>query len=148
MTAELFEVRLRFKKLVPETPEEIGEEIKKILVEHKYQIVGRIAHNHIRIRIIEENRHFWSPQLSLNLEETGKGTEVRGLYGPKPDIWLRYMFVCFFLGCVTLGISVVGFSRYNIGLSSFILWLIPFIVGVYLYCGPQVELEKIRETRD
>ncbi len=148
MTAELFEVRLRFKKLVPETPEEIGEEIKKILVEHKYQIVGRIAHNHIRFRIIEENRHFWSPQLSLNLEETGKGTEVRGLYGPKPDIWLRYMFVYFFLGCVTLGISVVGFSKYNIGLSSFILWLIPFIVGVYLYCGPQVELEKIRETRD
>lgn len=129
MAIELFEVRLRFKKLVPETPEEIRNEVKKILVEHKDKVVGRVAYNHIRIRIVEENRHFWSPQLSLNLEETGEGTEVRGLYGPKPDIWLGYMFVYFFLGCVILGVSIVGFSRYNLGLSSYILWLIPFIAG-------------------
>lgn len=129
MTTELFEVRLRFKKLVPETPEQIGEEVKKILVEHKEEIVGRVTHNHIRIRIVEKNRHFWSPQLSLNLEETGEGTEVRGLYGPKPDIWLGYMFTYFFLGCVTLGVSIVGLSRYNLGLSSYILWLVPFILG-------------------
>lgn len=96
MTIELFEVRLRFKKLVPESPGEIGEEVKKILVEHKDKVVGRVTHNHIRIRIVKKNRHFWSPQLSLNFEETGEGAEVRGLCGPKPDIWLGYMFVYFF----------------------------------------------------
>ncbi len=129
MSNDFFEVRLRFKKLVKETPEEIVEKVKIILAENNDKIVGRITHNHIRIRIVEKNRHFWSPQLSLNLEETGLGTEVRGLYGPKPDIWLGYMFVYFFLGFATLVVSVIGLSRYNLGLSSYILWAIPFVLG-------------------
>lgn len=129
MTAELFEVRLRFKKMVPDTPEQIVSDVKKLLAENQDKVVGRITHNHIRIRIIEPNRHFWSPELSLNLLETGLGTEVRGLYGPKPDIWLGYMFTYFFLGFVTLVVSILGFSRYNLGLSSYILWLIPFVLG-------------------
>lgn len=129
MSNELFEVRLRFKKLVPETPDEIVEAIKHLLAENQDKVVGRITHHHIRIRIAEEHRHFWSPQLSLNLEETGIGTEVRGLYGPKPDIWLGYMFTYFFLGFITLIVSVIGLSRYNLGLSSYILWAIPFILG-------------------
>ncbi len=129
MAKELFEVRLRFKKLSPETPEQIVEKVKGILAQNQDKIVGRITHNHIRIRIAEKDRHFWSPQLSLNLEETGLGTEIRGLYGPKPDIWLGYMFTYFFLGFVTLAVSVVGFSRYNLGMSSYILWAIPFILG-------------------
>lgn len=129
MATELFEVRLRFKKLSKETPEVIVEKVKSILASHNDKIVGRITHNHIRIRIAEKDRHFWSPQLSLNLEETGLGTEIRGLYGPKPDIWLGYMFVYFFLGFATLVVSVIGLSRYNLGLSSYILWAIPFVLG-------------------
>jgi hypothetical protein len=129
MSNELFEVRLRFKKLAPETPEEIVAAVKQVLADNNEKIVGRITHNHIRIRIAEKDRHFWSPQLSLNLEETGLGTEIRGLYGPKPDIWLGYMFTYFFLGFVTLAVSVVGLSRYNLGMSSYILWVIPFVLG-------------------
>jgi hypothetical protein len=26
-------------------------------------------------------------------------------------------------------VSVIGFSRYNLGLSSYILWLVPFVLG-------------------
>lgn len=129
MTTELFEVRLRFKKYVPETPEQIVEEVKRVLAENQDTIVGSITQNNIRIRIAEKDRHFWSPELSLNLEETGLHTEIRGLYGPKPDIWLGYMFTYFFLGFVTLVILVVGLSRFNLGLSSYILWTVPFIVG-------------------
>jgi hypothetical protein len=129
MSTDLFEVRLRFKKLVPEPPEQLVEALKVVLVDNQDKIVGRITHNHIRIRIIESKRHFWSPELSINLEETGLGTEVRGLYGPKPDVWLGYMFTYFFLGFVTMVVSVIGFSRYNLGLSSYILWLVPFMLG-------------------
>ncbi|MDB9881853.1 hypothetical protein OAD66_01825 [Bacteroidia bacterium] len=129
MSTELFEVRLRFKKLVPELPEAIAQKVKDLLAEHPDKIVGRITHNLVRIRIPEKSRHFWSPQLSLTMEETGMRTEIRGLYGPKPDIWLGYMFTYFFLGFVTLVVSIIGFSRYNLGLSSYILWLIPFVLG-------------------
>ena len=126
---DMLEVRLRFKKMVPETPEEITEKVKEPLKENEGKIVGRITHDHIRIRIPEKDRHFWSPQLSLNMEETGNCTEVRGLYGPKPDIWLGYMFTYFFLGFIVLVVSIIGLSRYNLGLSSYILWAIPFVLG-------------------
>jgi len=129
MSTDLFEVRLRFKVLVQETPAQLVESVKELLSQNQDKIVGRITHNHIRIRIVEVNRHFWSPELSLNLEETGLGTEVRGLYGPKPDVWLGYMFTYFFLGFITMVVSVIGFSRYNLGLSSYILWSVPFILG-------------------
>jgi hypothetical protein len=96
MSTDLLEVRLRFKKLVPETPVQLVESVKIVLVENQDKIVGRITLNAIRIQIVEQDRHFWFSELSLNLEETGLGTEVRGLYGPKPDIWLGYMFTYFF----------------------------------------------------
>ncbi|MFT5055777.1 MAG: hypothetical protein ACI80H_000481 [Pseudoalteromonas distincta] len=70
MSTDLFEVRLRFKKLVPETPEQLVESVKIVLVENQDKIVGRITHSTIGIRIVEQDRHFWSPELSLNLEET------------------------------------------------------------------------------
>lgn len=129
MSADILEVRLRFHKIVPETPEQVVESTKVLLADNQDKIVGRITHHHIRIRILEPNRHFWSPELSLHLLETGLGTEVRGLYGPKPNIWLGYMFTYFFLGFVTLVVSVIGFSRYNLGLSSYILWFVPFILS-------------------
>lgn len=129
MSADILEVRLRFHKIVPETPEQVVESTKVLLADNQDKIVGRITHHHIRIRILEPNRHFWSPELSLHFLETGLGTEVRGLYGPKPNIWLGYMFTYFFLGFVTLVVSVIGFSRYNLGLSSYILWFVPFILS-------------------
>jgi hypothetical protein len=114
---------------VEETPEEIVAKVKEILANNQDKVVGRITLNHVRIRIVEKDRHFWSPQLSMTLEETGTGTEIRGMYGPKPDIWLGYMFSYFALGFVTMVVSVMGLSRYRLGLSSYILWAIPFILG-------------------
>jgi hypothetical protein len=69
---------------VNETPTELGEMVKKILAENEDKVFGRICLNHIRIRTHTDKRHFWSPELSLILQETGKLTEIRGRYGPKP----------------------------------------------------------------
>lgn len=129
MPKPIFHVRLRFKKLSDQKPEDLVNTFQKMIDTETEHIVGRINHTHIAIRIPEDKRHFWSPQLSINLEETDEGTEIRGLYGPKPDIWLLYMFIYFLLGFITMVILVVGLSRYNLGLSSYILWAIPFVFG-------------------
>jgi hypothetical protein len=129
MPSKFFEVRLRFKKLSDEKPDELVKKFEQMLEAEKEHIVGRINRHHIAIRIPENKRHFWSPQLSVNLEETEEATEIRGLYGPKPDIWLMYMFIYFFLGFITMVVTVVGLSRHNLGLSSYILWAIPVVLG-------------------
>lgn len=82
MPKPLFHVRLRFKKISDKSPQELVQQFQVMLEAEPEHIVGRINHTHIAVRIPEDKRHFWSPQLSVNLEETEEGTEIRGLYGP------------------------------------------------------------------
>lgn len=129
MTLEILEIRPRFKKRAPESIPEILEALKGVFEKEKAQVDGSIVHQHVTVKIPADQQHFWSPQLSLNLEETEEGTEIRGLYGPNPNIWLLFMFLYFFLGFVVLALLVIGISRLNLGLTAYILWAIPFVLG-------------------
>ena len=118
--------------MTQEPIDELIDRLKALLEEKKEEVIGQIVHNHVVLQVPENQRHFWSPQLSLSLEEAEQGTRIRGLYGPAPNVWLLFMFIYFFLGFVTLVVLIVGLSRYNLGLSSYILWLIPFLGGGFV----------------
>ncbi|MBO6516154.1 MAG: hypothetical protein JJ975_06360 [Bacteroidia bacterium] len=137
MTTEILEIRPRFRKLSPEQMDWLLARLQELINEETDQIKGEIVGHHATIRIPEEQRHFWSPQLSLNFEQRQDGTQIRGLYGPRPDVWLMFMFVYFLLGFAALVLLIVGLSRYNLGLSSYFLWIVPFILGgiVTLWLG-------------
>lgn len=128
MSLDLLHIRPRFKKITPETSEELLNRLKG-LIQSNSDVAGKVVHHHVNLTVSEANKHFWSPHLSLSFEDTEEGTKIRGLYGPSPNIWLLFMFVYFFLGFIALVILIVGLSRYNLGLSSYILWFIPFILG-------------------
>lgn len=108
------------------------DRLKELVSVDRDELTGKIVHHHATFQVPEEQRHFWSPQLSLSLEETESGTRIRGLYGPAPNVWLMFMFIYFFLGFATLVTLIIGLSRYNLGLSYYILWLVPFLVGGFV----------------
>lgn len=56
---------------------------------------GKVVGDHIVIDVSKINEHFWSPQLQLELEESEKGLVIKGLYGPKPQLWTLFMFIHF-----------------------------------------------------
>lgn len=135
-----FRVRPRFEQETDTPLADIEERIRAHLKQPDACCVGRIIPGHIVLSVPEEELHFWSPQLSLSLEENGEGTLIRGLYGPAPSIWLMFAFGYGILSFLVMVVGIVGFSRMSLGLDAPILWALPFLVGglVVLYIIAQV----------
>lgn len=117
-------VRPRFKQLTQQNIKEIGHALKEGL-ENEKSCVGQIMEQTIILKIAPKNQHFWSPQLALNLEETNKGTIIRGLYGPNPTIWTMFMFAYIGIGIMAMFALMVGLT--NISLGRGYLFMIIFV---------------------
>lgn len=135
-----FRVRPRFEQLSATPMEEIQEKVRRHLKQPGARCVGRIIPGHIVLSVPEVDLHFWSPQLSLSLEESEEGTVIRGLYGPAPAIWLLFAFGYGLLSFLLMVLAIIGFSRMSLGLEAPILWTLPFLGGgmVALYIIAQV----------
>jgi len=130
------EVRPRFQLEVPLSQEETLQRIRNALDKKMLSIRGLVVDHHVTLKIPPEDQHFWSPQLDLEVEEREEGSLIRGLFGPKPSVWLMFVFFYSLLGFIAVIVSVIGFSQMNLGLSAGILWLLPvmafLVIMVYL----------------
>lgn len=115
------ELRPRFVKQVSSTK----EEVKALLTQRSDGIIIKALGDHVYYSIPEESRHYWSPQLSMELIDGEQSLEIRAMFGPNPSVWLMFVFIYSFLGFLALVVFIVGTSRWNLGLSAGILWLIP-----------------------
>ena len=57
---------------------------------------------------------------------------IRGLFGPRPQVWT--MFVLFYstIGFAALIVLVFGLSYWSLGKSTLILWWVPVLAALYL----------------
>jgi hypothetical protein len=91
---------------------------------------------HVVIRINQEDRHFWSPQLSLTIDENEDGTQIRGLYGPAPNVWTIFLLSYLAIAVLALFALFLGLSYWMLDQDIKILWALPLLgsaaVIVYL----------------
>lgn len=122
------------------SPIEIQQRIETRLQSHPEDCTGMLIPNYFTLKIPPEQRHFWSPQLSLHLEEEEGQTVIRGLYGPHPNIWALFTFGYATVGILTLFIGMIGLSKWSLGKSAMELWTLPIfiIVAIALYLSSQV----------
>jgi hypothetical protein len=60
--------------------------------------LGNIVDGHVFISISNKEEHFWSPQLYLEiLEQTPYTSLLKGLFGPKLQVWTLFMFIHFLM---------------------------------------------------
>ena len=84
------------------------------------RIVGQTAGQHLTMTVHQEDRHFWSPWLSVHvyLSESEGATEndvkVWGRFSPHPRVWSAYL-----LGYVAL--AAIGMISFGWGLSQWSL---------------------------
>lgn len=123
-------IRPRFHQIIPAPPNKVEERMKLKLKEPKIDCVGRVIPGFIVIKIPHEERHYWSPQLSLSLEEHEDGTLVRGLYGPNPTVWAMFLFGYSSLGIIALFVVIIGTSNKSLGLDAPVLWVLPVLAGI------------------
>lgn len=126
------EIRPHHQEELPYSVEETLERIKKGLKEEGETITGTIVGNHVTLRLPKEEQKFWTPELNLDFEPDGEGTYLRGLCGPRPSVWLMFVFFYFVLGSAIVIIFIIGYSQKNLGLSAGILWLLPILFGMII----------------
>lgn len=111
-------------------------EISKLgLDDTKYSM--KIVDNHIVIDVPENETHFWSPQLHIEIEElTKESAIVKGLFGPKPQVWTFFMFLHFFVATAFLIFGIIAYSNWSlskISLLPLVMLVVLPIVWILLY---------------
>lgn len=126
-------IRPRFQQRVFTSQGDLLNRFRQALPDAETGIKGAFMEHHLVLRLPTEARHFWSPQLHLEIEPQGEEESlVRGLYGPSPTVWLMFVFFYALLGFIAMVVMIMGFSQLNLGLPARILWLLPIIGGIVL----------------
>lgn len=130
---ERIRIRPRYNFTVPLGKETVLDKLRSAIGSPSARVQGKFVKPMVVVSVLEEDRHFWSPELSLDLEQKGDGTEVRCLLGPHSSIWT--MFATFYAFAVLVGVAglVWGFSQMAAGMSAYGFWLIP--VSIVLIAG-------------
>ena len=124
-------IRPRFKEELPLNIDAFKQQLQEGIKENQ-EITGLVSEQYCLLKIAPEQRHYWSPQLSLNLEATEDKIIVRGLYGPKQSVWALFFMSYAALGVLSLFAAVFGFSRMMLDKPAGILWSIPIMAAIAL----------------
>ncbi len=111
-------IRPRFKIIIPHKKEDIMKRLYVLLENSPKEVVGKIIDNHIILDIVEEEMHYWSPQLNFRVEQDELDhncSVVSGLIGPRPSVWTMFMFIYFSIGLIGFIVSSIGVSKMLLG---------------------------------
>ncbi len=122
-------IRPRFRLPVPMVADEVVRRIRRSLERPGCPCRGKIADRHhvVELRVLERDRHYWSPALSLTVAEAeaedGGGSVVHGVVGPNPDVWT--MFALAYIGLLTLlcFAGTLGLVQWCLGQRPWGLWV-------------------------
>lgn len=153
---ENFRVRPRFEIETYVGVDDVVNKIKSSLESSDSVVQARIRKGYATLFLPLEEQHFWSPELTINVEalESEDGSIISGLYGPRPAVWTAFVFIYSLLGFAILVISIIGFANKSIGNSSGILWLVPILIliliGFYLssYFGQKLAHDQMLTLHD
>ncbi len=126
-------LRPRFRKIIELPSEVVKEKIHASIKTNKELCSGKIVDNHIILKIPASQQHYWSPQLTLELEKDNGDTLIRGLFGPKPGVWTMFVFFYSAIGFLTLMGLIFGLSQMMLKMDAYGLWSVP--VGTALLFG-------------
>jgi len=101
---------------------------------------GNIVDGHVFISVSKKEEHFWSPQLHLEIIKNTENTStLKGLFGPKPQVWTLFMFIHFVIGITFLGFCVMLYSKISLNETIFfpllmlvvlpLVWILLYFLG-------------------
>lgn len=116
-------IRPRFKEELPISSHTFCQRLEEAIASH-HDFTGLVSENYCVLKIAKAARHYWSPQLTLSLEQPEgeeNKTRVRGLYGPGQSVWAIFFMSYAALGVLALFAGVIGLSSLMLGKSTLTL---------------------------
>ena len=151
---DVIHIRPRFEITVPYPISMVEERLNTALRSDQQNVLGRVRNGFARLMLPEKEQHYWSPQLTINMQEDGEDAFLRGMYGPRPAVWTMFVFFYSFIGIAIVFIAIFGTSYMALDKSGAILWLIPFLIVIFLslylvsYFGQRLGREQIKILHD
>ncbi|MFT5824395.1 MAG: hypothetical protein ACI8ZM_005663 [Crocinitomix sp.] len=133
----IIEIRPRFRLITTYSIPEVMALLENS-VNQDDSVVGKQVHDIFYLDVPLKERHYWSPELRVSLEqnEAGEGTFIRCVLGPRHSVWLLFIFIYGFLGVISLFGGMYGLAQWNLGDGSSWLWCFPIafilILSVYI----------------
>ncbi len=154
---EQLHLRPRFKFTVPYETEALIAHLTSRFRARDHKFPTTVLGNHFVLNVPEHVAHFWSPCVTFDIvvdEDDPSKSLVRGLIGPKPNVWTMFVFIYFSIGVAGLFVSIFGLSRTSLGEDSMLVWGFPIALGLmstaYLFSksgqkmgSKQIDLLKI-----
>jgi ABC-type multidrug transport system fused ATPase/permease subunit len=106
--------------------QKIIKKFKDNLTNKKCKYCSKIVDGHIIIDVPKDENHFWSPQLNIEIIEVSENKSiVKGLFGPKPQVWTLFMFIHFVMAFIFIGFSIMAYVQWTLKIDNiFALWMI------------------------
>ena len=133
-------LRPRFKMDLEESQQKLISKFEENLKDGDCKYCCKIVDGHIVIDVPKDENHFWSPQLNIEIEKGEHNkTVVKGLFGPKPQVWTLFMFFHFAAAVAFIGFAVMAYVQWTLKMDhSFalmmvialpVLWFVMYFLG-------------------
>lgn len=126
------QMRPRFRLEVPQPPDGVVGRIDERLKRPGCPCRGLVADKHhvVELKVLEQDRHFWSPALSVTVtpDDSGTGSVIHGLVGPNPNVWT--LFAMLYMGILTflIGTGIFGLIQWSLDLPPWGLYVVPVLL--------------------
>lgn len=119
-----FRVRPRFEHIVPLDPDTTQNRIIEGVDRETHRCEVKTFPGYIALRIPDEDRHFWSPRLTLSLDPADGGkTRISGTYGPNANVWALFLYGYLITGSIAVFAACIGLAQHLIDQTPWGLWI-------------------------
>ncbi len=132
----------RFKMEFNESQEDILQKFKDNINDVECKYCSKQSGNLIFLDVPKVESHFWSPQLQIEvIKNIENKTIVKGILGPKPQVWTFFMFIHFALALIFIIDFVLFYVKWSMDkdyqiykgilIVIPIIWITMYFIGQY-----------------
>ena len=146
-------LRPKFSIELPVGADEAIARLREGLDTPELRGVSMVAGRHAELLVDRTERRIWSPRLTVRLEDSPAGSELRCRFSPRPDVWTGFMFVYFVLVFLVVFGATLGYVQQVSNETAWGFWAIPvglaLIACIHLasYVGQRLGAAQMRELR-
>ncbi len=123
-------LRPHFEVIVDMTAADAAECLQRALDAHDTPVHGFARKAEAQVNIPADEAHFWSPELSIKIDEVDGRARLRGRVGPHPQVWMMFLGLHMAIAICSVGGALLGFSQWILGNPAWGFWAVP--AGMFL----------------
>lgn len=117
-----------FSKELAAEPDVVMGRVRSRLSEPKRKEWGMVGGRSMDLYVQPAEEHFWSPHLTVQVEEAEAGSRLHGRFAPKPSVWTLFVFLYSVAAFGGMLGGAYGFAQWAMEVRPWALWSVPVAV--------------------